>query len=189
MLEQFNILDWIIIGIGLICVIKALRKGFFKELGSLVGLVIAAIGSLIFSQSFANFLRRVVGSPDFYWEAISFTVCFLIILLVIIWIAGRLSKIIQQTKASWLDKFMGIFIGLIKAGIISYLLIIILLLYYNSGNIFDKTIENPSNLVTQSYLAPSIIQTGQYVMSIMPESLINELQDKAGLLTNRLPPL
>ena len=187
MLEQFNILDWIIVGIGLIFVIKALRKGFLKELGSLLGLVIAAVASLIFFQPLANFLRKIVGSPDFYWEAISFIVCFLIILLVIIWIAGRLSKIIQQTKASWLDRFMGMFVGLVKAVIISYLLIATVLLYYNSGNILGKNIEKPNNLVTQSYLAPSIVQAGQYFMSLMPESLVNELQNKAGLLTDNLP--
>ena len=169
MLEQFNILDWIIIVISAFFVIKALRKGFLRELGSLVGLVVAIWGGFYFYQTLADFLRRVVGKQDFWWETLSFIICFAIIYFIIITVAARLSKVLYPSAMSGLNRLLGGLVGLVKGLILCFIIINLIMMMQPAANSFSQDQLIPDDLVGNSYLAPYIVEGGQKVLGIMPD--------------------
>ena len=162
---------------------KALLKGFLRELGTLLGLFLAIVGGFALYQPVAQFLRRVVGLANFWWEAASFVLCFIVIYVVIMFIAGRVAKVLHRTSLSFIDRVLGGALGLLKGVIICYLLVNVLLMIQPFSTFFSNDEERlKGGWVTNSYLAPTVVQAGHFMLSFIPDDFVASLQDKAGLL-------
>lgn len=172
MIEQFNMLDWIMVLICAFFAIKAISKGFLRELGSLVGLVLAIWGGFSFYQTVADFLRRVVGKQDFWWEALAFILCFVIIYIIVISIFGRISKVIYASSISVFNRLLGGALGLVKGVIFCFILINLLLMMLPIAKGLDENQTLQENLVTESHLAPLVARAGQTMLSFLPEDEI-----------------
>jgi membrane protein required for colicin V production len=187
LLEQFNILDWVILLVGAVFVVKALTKGLLRELGSLLGLLLATIGGFTFYQPVAGFLRRVVGITDFWWEAAAFILCFILVYLGIVFISTRISRVLHRSPLSFFDRILGACLGFIKGVLLCYLLINILLMAQPLANFAYRSEGLLScDLVSKSYLAPAVTRCGHFMLGFIPDNFIESLQEKAGLLQERI---
>ncbi|MDR1396144.1 MAG: CvpA family protein [Desulfarculales bacterium] len=184
MLEHFNILDWAMILIGAVFVVRALYKGLLREFGNLAGLLLAVGGGFLWYQPVAQFLRRVVGVADFWWEAVAFLLCFFLIYLLIIFIAGRISKVLHRSSLSFIDRALGACLGILKSIVICYLLVNILLMVQPFVNFpaDHKGSEEKTGWVSDSYLAPIVVQGGRLILAFIPDDFIVSLQERAGLI-------
>ncbi len=181
MLEQFNILDWVVLVICAFFVIRAVSKGFLREMGSLVGLVLAIWGSMSFYQPVADFLRRVVGKQDFWWETLAFILCFLVIYLLTVAIAGRISKVLYSTSLSFINRILGAVVGLAKGVIVCFVLINLLLMMQPLTNALSQY----HDVVSKSYLTPFIMKGGRIIFSFVPQDLADKARTGAGNLQER----
>ena len=123
-----NSLD-IILGIFLVIgLIQGLRKGFFIELASLVGLILGVVGAIYFSQIVAGFLISFTSWEEQTLNLVSFAVTFIVIVIIVSFIARILTKAADIIALGVLNKLMGSLFGLIKTAFF----LSVLLLFINS---------------------------------------------------------
>ena len=185
MLEQFNILDWIMLVICAFFVVKAIKQGILRELGSLVGLVLAIWGGFAFYQTLADFLRRVVGKQDFWWETLAFIICFIGIYLLIISIANRISKVLYATSMSIISRLLGGVVGLVKGVIFCFIILNLLLMMQPISKPLASDHILQEKLINNSYLAPLVVKGGHYVLSFIPQDVNAHVQQSIDFLKQR----
>lgn len=176
MLELFNSLDWLIIVAAAIFVARGLSRGFASELGSLVALFISIVGGIFLYQPVADFLRRVVGRPDFWWETIAFVACFLVIYLFIQFIAGRMGKVFYKSSISFFNRIIGALIGLLKGVIVCFVIINLLIMAHP----YTKEMNHEylqQDWVANSYLSPTVIKCGNFLLGFISSDFVIELPD------------
>lgn len=103
---------------------KGFRKGLVFELVSIVALLLGIYGGIKFSDTTAQFLSAYITSD--YLEIISFTVTFLVILLLVFAAGKVVEKIISMVALKLVNKLLGAFFAVLKIGLaLSVLLTII----------------------------------------------------------------
>ena len=179
-------MDFSIIDIGLVIIlgffaIRAVLRGLLRELMGLLGVIIALLVSSLTYQTLADFLRRVSNLPDFWWEAVSFVAILVIVFAVLIEVGQWLSRLIQATPFSLMDRILGGVLGFAKGVLLSYILLCLLILI-----IPKESLQTPdsslSRGVAESRLTPAILTAGDQIMQFVPESLTKSFRDKTDLL-------
>ncbi len=123
-----NSLDIILAIFLIIGLIQGLRKGFFIELASLVGLVLGVVGAIYFSHIVAGFLISFTSWEEQTLNLVSFAVTFIGIVIIVSLIARILTKAADIVALGILNKLMGGLFGLIKTAFF----LSVLLLFINS---------------------------------------------------------
>lgn len=126
-----NSLDIILAIFLIIGLIQGLRKGFFIELASLVGLVLGVVGAIYFSHIVAGFLASFTNWEEQTLNLVSFAITFIGIVIIVSLIARILTKAADFVALGILNKLMGGLFGLIKTAFF----LSVLLLFINS---FEK---------------------------------------------------
>src|SRR5210317_265870 len=101
------------------------RNGLIGEVASLAALIFGIWGSIKFSDWTANLLNTW-GIESQYMNIISFIVTFIIIVVVIQIIARSLSQLLKSLALGWVDKIAGIGVGVIKAALITSVILFVL---------------------------------------------------------------
>ncbi len=174
-----NIMDLVLMAVMAFFVIRALFRGFVRELTGLAGMVAAIVISSLAFKPVAGFLQNLVGQPSPWWEVLAFILVLAAVFACFIYLGGILYKIINAGPFSALDRLAGAGVGLAKAVLVCYLIINLLLLV---------AMINPGlqRNLTRSYLAPYVVRGGRYLMDLVPDNVIRSLQDQAGLLGRSL---
>lgn len=123
-----NSLDIILAIFLIIGLIHGLRKGFFIELASLVGLILGVVGAIYFSHIVAGFLVSFTSWEEQTLNLVSFAVTFIGIVIIVSLIARILTKAADIVALGVLNKLMGSLFGLIKTAFF----LSVLLLFINS---------------------------------------------------------
>lgn len=123
-----NSLDIILAIFLIIGLIQGLRKGFFIELASLVGLILGVVGAIYFSHIVAGFLVSFTSWEEQTLNLVSFAVTFIGIVIIVSLIARILTKAADIVALGVLNKLMGSLFGLIKTAFF----LSVLLLFINS---------------------------------------------------------
>lgn len=168
-----NLLDLGLLIIMVFFLVKALMRGFVREVIGLVGAVAAIVASAMFYQSLGGMLERLSGVPASWWPAVAFAVILLVVFAIFLYIGGLLQRLILAGPLSGLDRLLGAGVGLFKGLLICYLLINLLLLL------------NPFNTMAplrQSVVAPYVVSAGNFFKNLIPDNLLGNLQEKAGLV-------
>ncbi|MCF8034103.1 MAG: CvpA family protein [Desulfarculaceae bacterium] len=168
-----NLLDLIFLIILVFFLVKALMRGFVRELAGLVGAVIAVVVSAMFYQDLGAVLERLSGVQATWWPAVAFALILLVVFAVFLWMGAMIRRLLLGGGLSGLDRLLGAGVGLVKGALICYLLVNLLLL------------ANPFSTVAPlrtSVIAPYVVATGRYMMDLVPSDLTRKLQERAGLL-------
>ncbi len=182
-----NMLDIALLALLAFFLIRALVRGLVREIMGLVGVAAAVVISALFFHPVAEFLRRVIGNPAPWWDAVAFTGVLVAVFTVCLWIGAGLARLIHAGPFSWLDRLLGAVVGLAKGVLISYLLLNILLMALPLAMLANPGGQN-GNIVSHSLLAPHVVRAGRYLMDLVPKDLTRDLQEKAGLLKSKLEP-
>ena len=153
--------------------VKALMRGFVRELAGLVGAVIAVVVSAMFYQELGATLESLTGVQATWWPAVAFALILLVVFAVFLWMGALIRRLLLGGGLSGLDRLLGGAVGLVKGVLICYLLINLLLL------------ANPFSTVAPlrtSVIAPYLVAGGRYMMDLVPSDLTRRLQEKAGLV-------
>jgi membrane protein required for colicin V production len=149
------VLSLVIIVIILIFVILGLRNGFIRWMTVTLGMI---VGFWMASQKyfvFENSLMRIAHSQHLA-HVIGFFLIFLLFFLIVVLFGYLLSKVVNLTLLSWLDRFLGAVFGL-AAGLIFVWLLLILVI----------TVQPKSQrYLSKSPLVPKILEIGQRVSGL-----------------------
>ena len=133
------------------------KNGLIGEVASLAALVFGIWGSIKFSGWTANLLNTW-GIESQHMNIISFVVTFIIIVVVIQLIAKMLSQLLKSLALGWLDKLAGIGVGVIKAALItSVILFVIDIVDERKSFIPEDVKENSALYQPMATLIPNIL--------------------------------
>ncbi|CAO0824485.1 membrane protein required for colicin V production [Desulfarculales bacterium] len=167
-------------------VIRGLVHGFVREIMGLVGAVATLFLGVAAYQPLAAFMRRVSAIPASWWDGVAFALVLVLVFGVFIYLAASLARLIHAGPFSGLDRLLGCAVGAAKGVLISYLLLNILLMVLPLGMLANPDGES-SSLVGRSLLAPRVIQSGRYLLDMLPSDWTRHMQAKAGLLKLKAP--
>lgn len=139
-----NFIDLFIVAILIWFGYKGFRKGLVFELISIIALALGVYGGLKFSDKTAEYLTNYVDSE--YLNVASFTVTFLIILLLVFAAGKVIEKIINLVALKLINKLLGAFFGVLKMALILGVLITIVESYDSKMGFLPKNIKEESML-------------------------------------------
>jgi len=148
-------LSLVIIVILLIFVILGLRNGFIRWMTVTLGMI---IGFGVASQKYFVLEKSLMGMvhSQHLAHVIGFFLIFLLFFFIVILFGYLLSKVVNLTLLSWLDRFLGAVFGLAAGFIFVWLLLILVI-----------TVQPKSQrYLSKSPLVPKILEIGQRVSGL-----------------------
>lgn len=160
-----NILDIIIIVIILLFVIKGYQTGLIRQIINLFGYIIAIFVAYKLYDDFAPYLEEFIPFPNFsditfnmfseifklqdmFYNAIAFIIIFIGIKLILFIVLNVLDQIAKLPVFAFVNRSLGVVLGLVEASII-----IILLVNFLSIMPWD----NLQTYLNESYIAIGIL--------------------------------
>lgn len=137
---------------------KGYRKGFIIEIASLIALFLGVWGGVKFSNVTAQKLSSVFDISEKLMPLISFAVTFILIVVVIFFLAKMLQKVIKMVALGTINRIAGGLFGILKFSLI----ISVILTIVNGVNQKVKFIEDDAKETSILYepislIAPTII--------------------------------
>lgn len=143
------VLDYIIIGLIVLSALIGLWRGFFRELFSLITLVVALFFSLSYANNFTSFLERFTQNEKMQYITV------VVGLFLIIWIIGAfigmlLAKALRSVGLGLIDRLFGTIFGAGRGVVF----VVILLLFVKSAALHDASWSKDS--VLSPYFQPLV---------------------------------
>ena len=143
---------------------KGYTKGFIIEIASLAALMLGIYGGIYFSNFAAGYLSKWFEIKSEYLPLISFSVTFLLIIIIVFLIARGLDKVVKSAALSLPNRIAGAALGAIKTIIIIGVILLLVNKYDKNGTYLKEEIRDKSllydpmtNLVIKIY--PSVSET------------------------------
>jgi len=118
-------IDFIVIGLITLSIIKGFQKGFIVALFSLLAFIIGLAAALKLSAVVAEYLRSHTNISQQWLPVIAFAGVFLLVILLVRLGAKALEGVLQLAMLGWLNKLAGIFFYLLL-----YFFIFSIILFY-----------------------------------------------------------
>jgi len=121
-----NFFDVIILGFLALFVINGFMKGFIISLASLAALILGIYLAIHFSN-YVQVLLQDNFHPSRTWLPIlSFSITFLIVVILILMVAKLMEKIVDVVGMGFLNKLAGALLGLVKGVVLASIILFIL---------------------------------------------------------------
>lgn len=159
--ETLNWLDIAIIVIMGISILFGVKRGFIKEVFTLLALI---LGIVVASRSYpsgAEMLSGVIHNCNVA-NVVSFIIIFFLMAALFTLIGILLKKLIKWVQLSWIDRIGGMAFGLLRGAIIVGVVLTIMTQYPVLGS--DKWVKDAS-------LAPFFFPFIEYLWKLIPSDL------------------
>jgi membrane protein required for colicin V production len=155
---RMNLLDVIIIATTGFFVLRGLFRGFFREIGSLAGVILGIWFAVVFSPQAGAYLVSFFPSLGVATvQLIVFCGIFLVMLLICNLAGFFLKMLARKSSLGWADRSLGAGLAVLKGVILAYLAIILLTFFVPAG----------SSLIGNSSLAPVVITSYQSLVGLI----------------------
>jgi membrane protein required for colicin V production len=151
-------------------IIRALVRGFVKEVLGLVGVLVAVVISAMTFEPLGDLLQSVTGVEGAWWHAVAFVLVLVSIFIIFAYIGSMFARLVQHGPFTFIDRLLGAATGLVKGILITYLLINLMLL--------ATPFQVPA-MLRNSAVAPHVIKAGRHLVDMVPFDLTRTLQEKA----------
>ncbi|PTV93714.1 membrane protein required for colicin V production [Halanaerobium saccharolyticum] len=159
-MDIINFLDLIILVILLFFAFNGFRRGFIDQISTILGLLAALFVAVRQYQYFTQFLEPYLDLSISLLQFISFAVIFIVVNIVIHVLGITLKKIVDSIFLQPVDRALGFLLGLVKGGIIIYLLVLILV---------QIPYQKINDVLNNSFLASRIIEASPLIQSKIEE--------------------
>lgn len=142
------IIDVVYAIIIIIAAVSGFKRGLIVAVFSLVALVIGLAAAMKLSAVVASYIGKAVKVSDEWLPVISFAVIFILVYLLVRWLARMIEKTVQLAMLGWLNKLGGIvfYVAL-------YTTIYSVVLFY-AGQTGTLNPETKKRSVTYSFIQP-----------------------------------
>lgn len=162
-----NLLDLIIIATMVFLVIRGIFRGFFKEIGSLAGVILGIWLANLYQPQMTAYLKEYLPSTTFL-PFIAFAVIFALVLVLCNLAGWGLKMLLKKAFLGWADRTLGAGFAVLKGIIITYLVIVLLTFF----------VPSRTPLIAGSKLAPLIIASYQSMVSLISPGSYEEWKKK-----------
>ncbi len=162
-----NLLDMLIIAALLFLCIRGLYRGFFREIGSLAGVILGIWIANLWQPALTEWIKGYFEG----WHIlplISFGAIFLGVVILSNLVAWTLWSLSRRVLLGWLDRGAGLALAVAKTLVITYLAIVILTFFVPS--------QQP--LITESRLAPWVVRGYQSLAGFISPDLYKDWKKK-----------
>ncbi len=157
---KLNPLDFLILAIVGLCLIRSLFRGAVREIFSILSLIIAYIISAHYFQPFLKVLpSNLLNSP--FANLIAFATLFVCTVIVVNLIGWALQKLVSLIHLTLLDRIAGGVLGLVKGSLAACMVIVVLITF----------LPSKSSLVRNSSLSSYTIAVVDVISTIFPKKL------------------
>lgn len=136
------------------------RRGFIDQTSTILGLIAALFVAVRQYDYFRVLLEPYLDLSTSLLQFISFVVVFIVVNIAIHVVGITIKRIIDAIFLKPVDRAAGFILGLVKAGIIIYLLVIILA---------EIPYQNLNDVVEQSFLGSRLLEASPYIQSQIEE--------------------
>lgn len=153
-----NSLDFGVIAIVLLFLVRGVWVGFVRQLASLAALILGYLFAGRYYEQISPRLSSVISSPQLCF-LVTYALLFLAVFFGVLALGFVLKKVMSVSLLDWFDRFMGGIFGLVKAGVIVNVAFMVL-----SGMLADT---NP--LMANSLAAPYLTKSSGFLLSFIPD--------------------
>ena len=136
------------------------RRGFIDQTSTILGLIAALFVAVRQYDYFRVLLEPYLDLSTSLLQFISFAVVFIVVNIAIHVVGITIKRIIDAIFLKPVDRAAGFILGLIKSGIIIYLLVIIMV---------EIPYQNINDVVEQSFLGSRLLEASPYIQSQIEE--------------------
>lgn len=123
-------IDIVILACFLPAVVLGIKRGLVKQIVALAVVVLGIHLSLRFSDPLQAYLAQMVKWEPFWTKAVSFSVIFLAVALLLSLLGKLVEKVIKIAMLGWLNRLLGLLVAMIAAALVVGTLVYIV----NSAN-------------------------------------------------------
>ena len=165
-----NLLDYIIIIVMAILVVKGVIRGFIREALSLAGIGFGILLGIIYQPELTNFLKAYVPDGK-YLPLLSLAAIFIFVFVFCNVLGWLLRLIFKKVLLGWLDRMLGAVFAVLKGIVIIYVSMVLITFF----------VPTKAPLIAGSTLAPWIIRSYQSIIGIIsPDQYQNWKKKIAG---------
>jgi membrane protein required for colicin V production len=151
-----NTLDMLIIGTMIFFIVRGIWRGFFREIGSLAGVVLGIWLAGKLEPQMTLILRSYMPSVRFL-PLVSFAAIFLLVLVGCNLVGWGLQALLDKAFLGWADRGLGAGLAVLKGIILTYLVIVLLTFF----------VPARTPLIARSKLAPFIVASYQSISEVV----------------------
>jgi membrane protein required for colicin V production len=151
-----NLLDAILIAFMVFLIVRGISRGFFREMGSLVGVILGIWIGTVYQVQMGTLLKPFVPT-DTFLPVISFAVIFCVVFLLCSFAGWVISGLAKKAFLGWADKLLGAGLAILKGVIIAYLAIVLL----------TVLVPSKTPVIARSRMAPVIIASYQSMVRLV----------------------
>ncbi len=130
-IKNMNYIDWIIIILAGLGLVKGLLDGLVRQLVSLVGIILGSWIAIHYAGDASSFLHRIYDFPVFVTKALSFIIPFFLVIIVGNLLATIVKKLLSEVGLGPLDHVAGAVFGTLKS-------LLILSIVFNLFQMIDQ---------------------------------------------------
>ncbi|MBL8565515.1 MAG: CvpA family protein [Hyphomicrobiaceae bacterium] len=174
MIGPLSYLDAALLAICFISGLLAMYRGLTRELLSILSWVVAAAATLYFVlnyKSFAADMATQMGTQVAIAQIAVGAVIFLIVLIVVHLITGRISDSVLDSRVGMIDRVLGFLFGVARG----FILIVIPYMLYEAFIVDPKNPNSEWAWVSKSQSLPVIRSTGNSIRSILMQHMPSSL--------------
>ena len=130
-----SIFDIIILVVAVLIIVMAAKKGFAKTILDAVTVVVAVVGAYVLSEPLSAFITNLL-----FKRVVVFIILFIVLSIVIKFVVSLFSKLLDKIPlVGSLNSLLGGALGLIKAGVLVFVVCTLLyLIVYSTDNVDIK---------------------------------------------------
>ncbi len=151
-----NTLDILIIGTMIFFIVRGIWRGFFREIGSLAGVVLGIWFANKLQPQMTLILRSHMPSVHFL-PLVSFAGIFLLVLVGCNLLGWGLKALVTKVFLGWADRGLGAGLAALKGIVLTYLVIVLLTFF----------VPAKTPLIARSKLAPFIVSSYQSMAGLV----------------------
>ncbi len=162
-----NWLDMIIMGVMLFFLIRGIYRGFFRELCSLLGVVVGIWLANSWQPELTLYLKKYTGQ-FFLLPLVSFAAIFIVVVTLANIAGWALKAAFQKASMGWVDRSMAVSIALLKGLVVTYLFIVLLIF----------CLPAKSSVIAGSKFTPWIVSSYQRVVGLLSPDFYGKWKKK-----------
>ena len=173
--HRMNILDFILLTILAIALIRGLIRGMIRQVASLLGLIAGFVmAGHLYLRVIPLFKNHFPSLP--YLEVFAYLAVYLAIWLTAVLLGYVFVKLSRAMLMAWADSLLGAILGFFKGLVTAVIVVAVLTLF----------LPSKSFILTNSLLCVHLQRVGYYLVQLTPKEVRNRYKDKHDTLVRRL---
>lgn len=171
-----NTLDIIMIGIVVFFAIRGFFRGLLREIGSILGLILAFFMANNFYDLAAAKLSGAIKNPDLA-AAVAWLGVYVAVALSVLLLITAMKSLFMSKGANLMDQILGGAFALLKGGLVCVILLLVLTTFLPAD----------SSALRESQLAPHLRSAVTTLSGLVPEDMHRKFKEKSSILSDFSP--